>query len=92
MVNTEFWYMEGGSLAEGRSRLTSSRRWLVPLPKLPITGLSQNERVKMLDMGKAVHEIFKAAKFVNETVLLQLPVPNLIKDALPKASNFFQFK
>ncbi|KAG5540468.1 hypothetical protein RHGRI_020621 [Rhododendron griersonianum] len=86
MVSAEFWYTEGGSWAEGRSRHTSSmRRWLVPLPQLPITGLSQNERAKMLNLGKVVHQIYKAAKSINETVLLQLPIPTLIKDALPKA-------
>lgn len=90
MVSAEFWYTEGGSWAEGRSQRTSSMRsWLVPLPQLPITGLSQNERAKMLNLGKVVHQIYKAAKSINETVLLQLPVPTLIKDALPKASNFF---
>ncbi|KAI8547165.1 hypothetical protein RHMOL_Rhmol07G0173800 [Rhododendron molle] len=87
MVSAEFWYTEGGSWAEGRSRHTSSmRRWLVPLPQLQITGLSENERAKMLNLGTVVHQIYKAAKSINETVLLQLPVPTLIKDALPKAS------
>lgn len=86
MVSAEFWYTEGGSWAEGRSQRTSSMRsWLVPLPQLPITGLSQNERAKMLNLGKVVHQIYKAAKSINETVLLQLPVPTLIKDALPKS-------
>ncbi|KAF7138440.1 hypothetical protein RHSIM_Rhsim07G0141200 [Rhododendron simsii] len=81
MVSAEFWYTEGGSWAEGRSRRTSSmRRWLVPLPQLPITGLSQNERAKMLNLGKVVHQIYKAAKSINETVLLQLPAPTIASE------------
>ncbi|GLT64437.1 hypothetical protein SLA2020_369320 [Shorea laevis] len=46
MVNTEFWYAEG---------------------------------------GRVVHQVFKAAKSINENVLLEIPVPAIIKDALPKS-------
>lgn len=85
MVSAEFWYVEGGSWAEGRSRRTRlMRRWRFPLPQVPITGLSEREREKLLNLGEVVHEIFKAAKSINETILLRMPVPTVIKDALPQ--------
>jgi hypothetical protein len=31
-----------------------------------------------------VYQVFKAAKSINETILLEMPVPTIIKDALPK--------
>ncbi|KAA8527995.1 hypothetical protein F0562_035136 [Nyssa sinensis] len=88
MVNTEFWYAEGGSRAEGRSRSArQSKRWWLPLPQVPISGLSETRRKKLLYQGKVVYQVLKAAKSINENVLLEMPIPTVIKDALPKASN-----
>ncbi|KAK3006455.1 hypothetical protein RJ639_015693 [Escallonia herrerae] len=88
MVATEFWYAEGGSRAEGRSKSASrSKRWWLPSPRVPISGLSDIERKKLLDQGKLVYQVFKAAKSINESVLLEMPVPTVIREALPKASN-----
>ncbi|KAJ8555281.1 hypothetical protein K7X08_012777 [Anisodus acutangulus] len=86
MVNTEFWYTEVGSRAEGRSRSAGeSKRWWLPSPQVPIAGLSDPERNKLLNQGKLVNQIFKAAKAINENVLSEMPVPTIIKDALPKS-------
>ncbi|XP_059441756.1 rop guanine nucleotide exchange factor 14-like [Corylus avellana] len=85
MVNTEFWYAEGGSRAEGRNNSgRQSKRWWLPSPQVPKTGLSDTERKKLLHQGRVVHQVFKAAKSINENVLLEMPVPAIIKDALPK--------
>ncbi|MCD9639281.1 hypothetical protein HAX54_023689 [Datura stramonium] len=86
MVNTEFWYTEVGSRAEGRSRSAGeSKRWWLPSPQVPIAGLSDPERNKLLNQGKLVNQIFKAANAINENVLSEMPVPTIIKDALPKS-------
>ncbi|KAK4338136.1 hypothetical protein RND71_042623 [Anisodus tanguticus] len=86
MVNTEFWYTEVGSRAEGRSRSAGeSKRWWLPSPQVPIAGLSDPERNKLLNQGKLVNQIFKATKAINENVLSEMPVPTIIKDALPKS-------
>ncbi|KAL9369115.1 hypothetical protein Peur_040314 [Populus x canadensis] len=86
MVNTEFWYSEVGSRAEGRTKSAKqSKRWWLPLPQVPTTGLSDSGRKKLLNQSKVVYQVFKAAKSVNETVLLEMPVPTIIKDALPKS-------
>lgn len=87
MVKTEFWYSEVGSRAEGRNKSTrESKRWWLPLPRVPEAGLSETARNKLLCKAKVVLQVFKAAKAINESVLLEMPVPHIIKDALPKVS------
>ncbi|KAI7752976.1 hypothetical protein M8C21_026717, partial [Ambrosia artemisiifolia] len=82
MVETEFWYDEGGSRAEGR---VQSKRWWLPAPQVPIGGLSDGQRKKLLTQAKLVLQIFKAAKSVNEDILLEMPIPKAISDVLPKS-------
>ncbi|XP_058776633.1 rop guanine nucleotide exchange factor 14-like [Vicia villosa] len=86
MVKIEFWYAEGGSRTEGRD--TSERhsnRWWLPSPQVPKTGLSDTERKRLFHQGRMVRQVFKAAKSINENVLLEMPVPAVIKDALSKS-------
>lgn len=86
-MNTEFWYAEVGSRAEGRNKSArESKRWWLPLPHVPTAGLSETGRKKLLCQAKVVYQVFKAAKSINENVLLEMPVPSIIKDALPKVS------
>ncbi|RID61762.1 hypothetical protein BRARA_E00883 [Brassica rapa] len=79
MVNTEFWYSEVGPRAE------ESRRWWLPSPKVPKPGLSSLVRKNLLEKGNVVYQSFKAAKSINEEVLLEMAVPTIIKDSLPKS-------
>lgn len=86
-MSTEFWYAEVGSRAEGRSKSAKeSKRWWLPLPHVPTTGLSDKARKKLFCQGKVVYQVFKAAKSINANVLLEMPVPAIIKDALSKVS------
>ncbi|GAA0175984.1 guanyl-nucleotide exchange factor [Lithospermum erythrorhizon] len=86
MVNTEFWYAEVGSRAEGRSLSEGeSKRWWLPYPRVPTAGLSDAERTKLVNQGKLVHQVFKAAKAINENILLEMSIPSMISDALPKS-------
>ncbi|MED6196172.1 hypothetical protein PIB30_044836 [Stylosanthes scabra] len=86
MVNTEFWYEEGGSRAERRSTsIKQSKRWWLPSPQVPSTGLSDTERKRLIHQGRMVHQIFKAAKSINDSVLLEMPMPTIIKDAFLKS-------
>ncbi|XP_061359886.1 rop guanine nucleotide exchange factor 14 [Gastrolobium bilobum] len=86
MVNTEFWYAEGGSRAEWRNTSAQhSKRWWLPSPQVPRTGLTDTERKRLLHQGRMVRQVFKAAKSINENVLLEMPVPAIIKDALAKS-------
>lgn len=86
MVKTEFWYAEGGSQTEGRDTSERhSKRWWLPSPQVPKTGLSDTERKRLVHQGRVVRQVFKAAKSINENVLLEMPVPTVIKDALSKS-------
>ncbi|XP_024986701.1 rop guanine nucleotide exchange factor 14-like [Cynara cardunculus var. scolymus] len=86
MTITEFWYEEGGCQAEGRIKsVKQSKRWWLPTPRVPVGGLSDGERKKLLNQAKLVHQIFKAAKSINEAILLEMPIPTIIGEALPKS-------
>ncbi|XP_010676686.2 rop guanine nucleotide exchange factor 14 [Beta vulgaris subsp. vulgaris] len=86
MVTTEFWYAEGNSRKEGRGGSErQSKRWWLPSPRVPAGGLSETARKKLLSQGNMVLQLFKAAKSINENVLLEMPVPKDIQDALPKS-------
>ncbi|KAB2017740.1 hypothetical protein E1A91_D08G184600v1 [Gossypium mustelinum] len=86
MVNAQFYYAEVGSRAEGRNKSArESKRWWLPLPQVPKTGLSDTERQKLQCKGKVVYQVFKAAASINENVLLEIPLPSIIRDALPKS-------
>lgn len=74
MVSTEFWYTEVSTRAQGKSI-----KWC-----LSVAGLSGVERTKLVNQEKLVNQLFKAAKAINENVLAEMPVPTVIKDALPK--------
>ncbi|XP_010516742.1 PREDICTED: rop guanine nucleotide exchange factor 14-like isoform X1 [Camelina sativa] len=85
-VNTEFWYSEVGRKAEGKNKITrESKRWWLPSPKVPKPGLSSSGRKKLVEEGNVVYQIFKAAKSINHNVLLEMPIPTIIKDALHKS-------
>lgn len=93
MVNTEFWYAECGSRAEGRSKVSrQSKRWWLPVPQVQATGLSDTAKQKLLNQGRVVHQVFKAARSINESVLLEMPVPTVIRDALPKVMKLFFYQ
>ncbi|XP_062095715.1 rop guanine nucleotide exchange factor 14 [Humulus lupulus] len=87
MVSTEFWYAEGGSRAEGRSKNApkGSKRWWLPMPQVPDSGLSDSARKKLIKQGGVVHQVFKAARSINQSVLFEMPVPTIIGVALPKS-------
>ncbi|KAL5207945.1 hypothetical protein ABZP36_032380 [Zizania latifolia] len=88
MVDTEYWYVESGSRADGRSKRNGpkqTKKWWFPSPRVPDLGLSQFQRKRLVFQAKLVHQILKAAKSINEQVLLQVPIPAAVMDALPKS-------
>ncbi|WVZ74031.1 hypothetical protein U9M48_022261 [Paspalum notatum var. saurae] len=72
MIDTEFWYEEGGSRADGRGKVSGpkkSKKWWLPSPRVPDQGLSQFQRKRLVFQAKLVHQILKAAKSINEQLL-----------------------
>ncbi|PWA41385.1 PRONE domain-containing protein [Artemisia annua] len=53
--------------------------------RVPIGGLSNGERKKLIKEVALVHQVFKAAKSMNQTILLEMPIPKIIGEALPKS-------
>jgi len=45
----------------------------------------------LLHQERVVHQVFKAAKSINENVLLEMPVQAIIQDALFKVIPFKSF-
>lgn len=85
MVNNEFWYAEEGRRVDERSNPENqSKRWWLPSPQVPSSGLSDSSRKKLMCQGRLVLQVLKAAKSINENVLLEMPVPTMIQNALPK--------
>uniref|UniRef100_A0A251U639 Putative RHO guanyl-nucleotide exchange factor 14 n=2 Tax=Helianthus annuus TaxID=4232 RepID=A0A251U639_HELAN len=85
MTNTEHWYEEG-SRSEGKNKsVEEGERWWLPMPRVPAGGLSNGKRKRLLNQAKLVHQIFKAAKSINETILAEMPIPKIIGQALPKS-------
>nr|CAB3447630.1 unnamed protein product [Digitaria exilis] len=88
MIDTEYWYEESGSRADGRGKITGpkkSKKWWLPSPRVPDQGLSQFQRKRLVFQAKLVLQILKAAKSINEQVLFHMPIPEAVMDALPKA-------
>lgn len=88
MVETEFWYDEGGSKDDGQSKssgIRTSKRWWLPSPRVPDYGLSPTQRKRLGTRAKLVNQVLKAAYSINEQVLLQMPIPEAVTDALPKS-------
>ncbi|KAK2373567.1 rop guanine nucleotide exchange factor [Trifolium repens] len=50
-----------------------SKGWWLS-PQVPKTGLSDTERKRLVHQGRVVHQVFKAAKSINENVLLEMHV------------------
>nr|CAB3450802.1 unnamed protein product [Digitaria exilis] len=89
MIDTEYWYEESGSRADGRGKITGpkkSKKWWLPSPRVPDQGLSQFQRKRLVFQAKLVLQILKAAKSINEQVLFHMPIPEAVMDALPKAN------
>ncbi|KAJ0770419.1 putative PRONE domain, Rop guanine nucleotide exchange factor [Helianthus annuus] len=86
MVNTEFWYEEVSQVEGKGESVKEGRRWRPLMPHVPVGGLSGEERKKLLNQAKIVHQIFMATKSINETILLEMPIPKIIGEALPKVT------
>ncbi|XP_031483154.1 rop guanine nucleotide exchange factor 14 [Nymphaea colorata] len=85
MVDTEFWYAEGGSRAEGRSKpIRQGKKWWLPVPRVPLAGLSADARKRLVLQSEATRQVLKAVRSINDQVLAEIPIPQAIQDTFPK--------
>lgn len=86
--DTEFWYAE--SVQENPSGdivcdFQGCKAW-IPVAKVPCCGLSEKARKQLSHQREAANQILKAAKSINEHVLLEMDLPESYLKALPKSS------
>ncbi|XVF23998.1 hypothetical protein REPUB_Repub13aG0088700 [Reevesia pubescens] len=91
-TNTEYWYVDQGIIAPDADGSASFRKtlqrqeekWWLPLPRVPIGGLSNNLRKQLNNTRECTNQILKAAMAINSISLSEMEVPDLYLDTLPK--------
>lgn len=85
--------VDSGELIEAHPWSPSSRRcsirleekWWLPFPKIPPSGLSEETRKRLQQFRENAIQIFKAAVAINNSVLLEMEIPNVYLKSLPKS-------
>ncbi|KAM3341287.1 rop guanine nucleotide exchange factor 7 [Capsicum galapagoense] len=91
--STEFWYVDKGILAPESDGSSSSFRnplprqeekWWLPVPRVPLGGLSENARRELQHKRDCTNQILKAAMAINSNSLAEMEVPESYLEGLPK--------
>lgn len=89
---TEFWYVDQGLLAEEADGSSSFRnplprqeeKWWLPVPRVPIDGLSENAKKQLQHKRDCTNQILKAVMAINSNTLAEMEVPESYLENLPK--------
>ncbi|KAG9155167.1 hypothetical protein Leryth_011138 [Lithospermum erythrorhizon] len=90
--NVEFWYVDQGIIAPEPEGSSSFRKllphqedkWWLPVPRVPINGLSEDTRKDIQYRRDSTNQILKAAMAINSNTLAEMEVPESYLEALPK--------
>ncbi|KAL3536453.1 hypothetical protein ACH5RR_004914 [Cinchona calisaya] len=90
--NTDFWYVDQGIMSLEENGSSSFRKplprqeekWWLPVPRVPIGGLSENARKLLQHRRDCTNQILKAAMAINSITLADMEVPESYLEALPK--------
>ncbi|XP_059651411.1 rop guanine nucleotide exchange factor 3-like [Cornus florida] len=92
--DTEFWYVEQGSMSGNSTRSGSFRRipqpqrkeekWWLPDPRVPPAGLSEKSRKHLRHKRDLANQIHKAAMAINSSILSEMEIPDSYMASLPK--------
>ncbi|KAL5727449.1 Rop guanine nucleotide exchange factor 3 [Ranunculus cassubicifolius] len=90
--DTEFWYVEQGSLPTKSSKSGSFRKsftrneekWWLPVPCVPSRGISEKSRKQLQHKRESANQIHKAAMAINNGILADMKVPDTYITTLPK--------
>ncbi|KAJ8551054.1 hypothetical protein K7X08_000424 [Anisodus acutangulus] len=90
--NTEFWYVDQGLLGEEGDGSSSfhnhlprqEEKWWLPVPRVPIDGLSENAKKQLQHKRDCTNQILKAAMAINSNTLAEMEVPESYLENLPK--------
>ncbi|KAK1601669.1 hypothetical protein QYE76_018019 [Lolium multiflorum] len=75
---TEFWYEKGGD------NKRDDDKWWMPTVKVPAEGLSDVTRRWLQYQKECVNQVLKAAMAINAQVLVEMEVPEIYIESLPK--------
>lgn len=89
---TEFWYVDQGLSAEEADGSSSFRnplprqedKWWLPVPRVPIDGLSENAKKQLQHKRDCTNQILKAVMAINSNTLADMEVPESYVENLPK--------
>jgi hypothetical protein len=79
---TEFWYEKGGD------NKRDDDKWWMPTVKVPSEGLSDVTRKWLQYQKECVNQVLKAAMAINAQVLVEMEIPEIYIESLPKAMLF----
>eukprot|EP00249_Psilotum_nudum_P022246 c28433_g1_i1 orf=362-2386(-) len=90
-AETEFCYVDQGIIItdEDNQRipkcpLLRQDKWWLPSPSVPVNGLSDETRKHLQHRREYINQIHKASMAINNQVLLEMEVPDVYWEALPK--------
>ncbi|KAL5665036.1 hypothetical protein ACJX0J_025144, partial [Zea mays] len=75
---TEFWYEKGGD------NKRDDDKWWMPTVKVPSEGLSDVTRKWLQYQKECVNQVLKAAMAINAQVLVEMEIPEVYIESLPK--------
>lgn len=89
---TEFWYVDqgitttedGGSSSFQKLLPRQEDKWWLPLPRVPVAGLSEEARKGLNHRHDCTGQILKAAMAINSITLADMEVPESYLESLPK--------
>ncbi|GJM90833.1 hypothetical protein PR202_ga07151 [Eleusine coracana subsp. coracana] len=76
---SEFWYEKGGD------NKRDDDKWWMPTVKVPSEGLSDVTRKWLQYQKECVNQVLKAAMAINAQVLMEMEIPEIYIESLPKA-------
>ncbi|KAI4380698.1 hypothetical protein MLD38_006861 [Melastoma candidum] len=81
----EFWYVSQQSEeSDNETTPRNDDKWWLPTVKVPMNGLSEASRRRLLHQKESVNQVLKAAMAINAHVLTEMEVPEDYIEALPK--------
>ncbi|KAA8537448.1 hypothetical protein F0562_026865 [Nyssa sinensis] len=96
--DSEFYYLDRGivvaggeniealpvSTSSGRPSIRLEEKWWLPFPKVPLNGLSEDTRKRLQQCRECTNQIFKAAMAINSNVIVEMEIPDVYLESLPK--------
>ena len=80
----EFTYASKDDQKARSIKKREEEKWWLPTPKVPPNGLSEGARKWLQFQKDSVHQVLKAALAINAQILMEMEVPEIYTETLPK--------